>query len=211
MLSKIMPREGRFFDLFNESANLIVQAAQEFRKMLTDLSNAADVERYAISIKEIEHKADNVTHRTVEMLHKTFITPIDRDDIHELISKMDDIVDYIEATSQRIFQYDVTQVSPEAVKLADVCVRCAEYVKITVQGLSNLKNPQEIIKNCVELNRLENEADYILRVAMAKLFREEPDIRQLIKLKEIYELLETVTDRCEDVANIIEGIVLEYA
>ena len=208
MLSKIMPREGRFFDLFEQSSNLIEEAAQQFQKMLSDLPHA---ESHARTIKDIEHRADDVTHQTIEMLHKTFITPIDREEIHQLISKMDDVVDIIEAASQRIFLYGITSVPPEAFSLAEVSIRAAACIKRVVRGLNNLKKPQEMIKDCVEINRLENEADTLLRSGISKLFMEEPDTRQLIKLKEIYELLESVTDRCEDVANIIEGIVLEYA
>jgi hypothetical protein len=208
MLGKLIPREGRFFDLFDRGADLIIEGALEFRKMISDLSGA---EKYSDTIKDIEHKADNITHQTVEMLHKTFITPIDRDDIHQLITRMDDILDLIEAAAQRIVLYGITKLPAEAFELADVCVKSAEYVKKTDGGLHDLKHPEILIQGCVEINRLENEADQILRKAMAKLFKLEPDTRQVIKLKDIYELLETATDRCEDVANIVEGIVLEYA
>ncbi len=208
MLRFLIPKEGRFFEHFDQSADLIVKAATEFREMLKDLSH---IESRARNIKRIEHDADEVTHATIELLHKVFITPIDREDIFALVSKMDDIVDFIEAASERMFLYGITSMTPEAESLADVCVKAAEHVREAVHSLKNLKNPEQIIKSCVEINRLENEGDHILRSGIAKLFREEPDTRNLIKLKEIYELLETVTDRCEDVANIIEGIVLEYA
>jgi hypothetical protein len=163
------------------------------------------------NIKAIEHKADEITHRVIEMLHKTFITPLDREDIHLLITRMDDIIDYLEAASARMFLYDIRNLTPEARQLGDICVQSAEAVKRAVSELDNMENSARILEACVEINRLENDADTALRTGMAKLFREETDTRQLIKLKEIYELLETVTDRCEDVANIIEGIVLEYA
>lgn len=208
MLGRILPREGKFFDLFRQSGSLIMEGATEFRNMLGDLGQA---ESHARNIKRIEHNADDVTHATVELLHKTFITPLDREDIHQLISGMDDILDYIEAAAERINLYDIKTATPEALKLADICVQAAKDVHAVVQLLEDMKNADEIIKRCVEINRLENEADHTLRAAMAKLFREEQDTRQLIKMKEIYELLETVTDRCEDVANIVEGIVLEYA
>lgn len=207
MFAFLFPREEKFFDLFRQAADLIVEGAVEFRDMLTDLK---DVENRSRNIKLIEHKADEVTHRTVELLHKTFITPLDREDIHQLICRMDDILDFIEAASERIFLYNITTAPPEALQLADICVRSVIDIRHAVNRLENLKDPSDIIKHCVEVNRLENEADQVLRTAMAKLFREEPDTRQLIKLKEVFELLETVTDRCEDVANIVEGIVLEY-
>lgn len=207
MLKGLFPREGKFFDLFEEIADLIIEAAQQFQELLSDLPHS---ERRSRLIKDIEHKADEVTHRTIALLHSTFITPLDREDIHQLICKLDDIVDFIEAASQRVYLYGITKTTDEAVALADICFRSAEYVRKAVKGLQNLKLREEISKHCVEINRLENEADHALRSGMAKLFRDEPDTRQLIKLKEIYELLETVTDRCEDVANLIEGIVMEY-
>lgn len=208
MLHHLIPREGRFFELFRQSADLIVEGAKEFRETLNDLSH---LEQRIKRIKDIEHKADEVTHRTVEMLHKTFITPLDREDIHSLISRLDDILDYMEAASQRMLMYGITAVPQDAITLADICVASAERVREAVQGLENMQNRQMILKNCVEINRLENDADQVLRSAMARLFREEQDLRNLIKLKDIFEFLESVTDRCEDVANIIEGIVLEYA
>lgn len=208
MIFKFLPTEDKFFTLFQEGAELSVQAAYEMRKLLADLKNS---ESYARTIKDIEHKSDEVTHRTIELLHKTFITPLDRDDIHKLITKMDDIVDFMDAAAQRIFLYGLTTTTPEATGLAEICIKSVEHLRSAIKGLSNLKDANEIVKNCVEVNRLENEADQLLRSGMAKLFQNESDTRQLIKLKEIYELLETVTDRCEDVANIIEGIVLEYA
>lgn len=208
MFGRLLPREGGFFELFRKSGDLAVRGAKEFRIMLDDMPNAA---LHSRSIKSIEHDADEVTHRTVALLHKTFITPLDREDIHNLISRLDDIVDYIEAASQRVFLYGITESTPESKALADICIKAAERVSRAVNQLENLSHSEEILKECVEINRLENEADHILREAMAKLFKEEQDIKQLIKWKEIYELLEEVTDRCEDVANSIESIVLEYA
>ena len=208
IFGRLIPRQDKFFDLFRQSAEQIVKGANEYRAMLADLEHA---ESHARTIKDTEHRCDAITHQTIELLHKTFITPMDRDDIHQLISKMDDILDFIDAASQRTFLYDVRVCPPEAKRLADICVQSAEHVRAAVERLDNLKNPDEIIRHCVEVNRLENEADHVLRASIAKLFRDEPDTRQLIKLKEIFEFLETVTDRCEDVANVIEGMVLEYA
>lgn len=208
MFGRLVPREEKFFDLFRKMGDLLVAGSTEFRDMLGDLEN---LESRARAIKRIEHDADEVTHKTVELLHTTFITPLDREDIHQLISRMDDILDFIEAASERFHLYEIKVATPETRKLADICLRAAEDVRKAVAGLDNMKNTKEVIAACVEVNRLENEADHVLRAAMAKLFREEQDVRQLIKMKEIYELLETVTDRCEDVANVVEGIVLEYA
>lgn len=208
MFGSLKPRENRFFELFGEISALTVAAAEEFQLMISDLPHS---ESHGKKIKDIEHQADEVAHRTIDLLHTVFITPLDRDDIHQLIKKLDDIVDFIDAAAQRIYLYGVVKLTGDAEGLARVCVESAKKIQSAVSGLNNLKAHEAIIKDCVEINRLENEGDQLLRAAVAKLFREETDTRQLIKLKEIYELLETVTDRCEDVANIIEGIVLEYA
>lgn len=208
MFIRLIPREEKFFDLLEEGAALSVKAAYELKKLFQNLDQS---ESYAKAIKDIENQCDSVTHRTIGLLHKTFITPLDRDDIHKLITKMDDVVDFMDAAAQRVYLYDVHKTTEDALKLVEICILSVEFLQKAVSGLKNLKSSEGIMKNCVEVNRLENDADQILRSAMAKLFRDESDIRQLIKLKEIYELLETVTDRCEDVANIIEGIVLEYS
>lgn len=208
MFSSLMPKEGRFFDLFKELADCIVQGAVEFKELGVNMGEA---ERRVRAIKAIEHRGDEITHQTMDLLHKTFITPLDREDIHTLVSRMDDILDFTDAAAQRIFMYGVEELPKEGQELAEICVQAARLVQSAVAALDNLKHPENIIKTCVEINRLENDADHVLRSGLARLFKEEPDIRKLIKLKEIYELLETVTDRCEDVANVIDGIVLEYA
>jgi len=206
MFARLMPHEGRFFSYFTEHAALILQGAVELKAMMDNLGES---ESRARNIKIIETKADTVTHDTIQLLHKTFITPIDRDEIHQLITRMDDILDLMEDVSQSVFLYDMRKIPEEARRLADICVACAEKVKAAVDLLDNMKNAETIMKICAEIDRLETDADKVLRAAMAKLFRHEPDTRELIKLKEIYEHLETVTDKCEDVANIIEGIVIE--
>ncbi|MBX7230360.1 MAG: DUF47 domain-containing protein [Burkholderiaceae bacterium] len=209
MFGRFMPQEGKFFDLFNQHAQQIVQGCHELVLMMANLS--AGMEEHARNIESAEKAADKITHQTIDLLHKTFITPLDRDDIHKLISHMDDILDLAEDVAQTIYLYDIKQVTPEAKQLADICVSCAERVKNAVAMLGNMENADAILKIANEIDRLESNADHVMRAAMAKLFRDEPDTRQLIKLKAIYELLETITDKCEDVANIIEGIVLENA
>jgi predicted phosphate transport protein (TIGR00153 family) len=208
MFGRLMPHEGRFFDLFKELAELIVQGSRELVALMATFD---DVERRRFNIETIEKKGDKVTHATVELLHKTFITPLDRDDIHQLITNMDDILDLIEDSAQSISMYDVRTVTPDAARLAEICVDCAEKVKEAVELLPNMQNGRKILEVCGDIDKLESEADHVMRTAMAKLFRDEPDVRQLIKLRTVYELLEEMTDRCEDVANIIEGIVLENA
>ncbi|MEK7835473.1 MAG: DUF47 domain-containing protein [Pseudomonadota bacterium] len=206
MFGRLMPREGRFFDLFNEHAEQVVQGSRELAALM---ASGDDLERRAHNVESIEKRADRITRSTIELLHKTFITPIDRDDIHQLISKMDDILDLIEDSAQLMFLYDVRVPTPEAKKLADICVVCCEKVQSAVALLSKMDNAAAIMAICADIDRLESDADHVMRAAIARLFRDEPDVRELIKLRTVYEHLETVTDRCEDVANIIQGIVLE--
>ncbi len=208
MFARFMPTEGRFFDLFVEHGEQVAQGARELAALMSSFD---DLKRRMTTIETLEKKADKITHNAIELLHKTFITPIDREDIHRLITRMDDILDLIEDCAHSIYLYDVRAVTTEAIRLADICVSCAEKVHETVGLLSNLEHARRILSLCGELDRLESEADHVMRAAMAKLFRDEPDVRQVIKLRAIYELLEGVTDRCQDVANIIEGIVLENA
>jgi predicted phosphate transport protein (TIGR00153 family) len=208
MFGRLMPTEGKFFELFNQHADLCVKGAREMVGLMT---NFDDLEIRVHAIEAIEKEADKVTHNTIEMLHMTFVTPLDRDDIHQLITRMDDILDLLEDAAQTISLYDIKAITPEAKRLAELCLSCAEKVQAAVALLPNMDNSRAIMDLCTEIDRLESDADHVMRAAMSKLFREEPDVRNLIKLKAIYEILETVTDRCEDVANIIEGIVLENA
>jgi len=165
----------------------------------------------AARIKEHEHEADVLTHACVERLHKTFITPFDRDDIHRLITRMDDVMDYVESAAISVMLYELVEMTEPARQLADVLVRSTESVAIAVGGLKSIKQSESILQACIEVNRLENEGDEILRAALADLFRGATDPLLVLKWKEVYEALETATDRCEDVANIIEGVVLEHA
>lgn len=208
MFGRLMPTEGKFFELFNQHAELGVRCAKEMVGLMT---NFDDLEIRMHAIETLEKQADKVTHNTIDLLHKTFITPLDRDDIHQLITRMDDILDLLEDAAQTISLYDIKVITPEAKRLAELCLACAEKVKAAVALLHNMDNSRQILIICEEIDRLESDADHVMRAAMSKLFRDEPDVRNLIKLKAIYEILETVTDRCEDVANIIEGIIVENA
>jgi len=208
MFGRFLPKEGKFFDLFNEHAELCVKGARE---MLALMTNFDDLEIRVRAIEGIEKQADHVTHATLDMLHKTFITPLDRDDIHQLITGMDDILDLIEDAAQTISLYDIKSTTPEAIRLAELCLTCAEKVKEAVALLHNMDNSNQVLEICQEIDRIESDADHVMRAAVSKLFREEPDVRTLIKLRAVYELLETVTDRCEDVSDIIEGIIVENA
>ena len=206
MFGRFIPQEGKFFDLFNLHAEQIVQGSHE---LVALMSGADDLQRRAYNIETIEKNADRIVRQALMLLHKTFITPLDRNEIHQLITRMDDILDVIEEVAHAMYLYDIRAATPEAKQLAAICVTCAEKVKTTVSLLSTTEHTAQVMALCEEIDRLEADADHVMRAAMAKLFREEQDVFRVIKLKEIYEMLESVTDRCEDVANIIEGIVLE--
>ncbi|MBL8625523.1 MAG: DUF47 domain-containing protein [Myxococcales bacterium] len=208
MFGRFLPKETSFFDFFEQHAALTVEGTKEFLSLVT---TGANIETKAKRVSDIEHETDVITHRCVEALHKTFITPIDRDNIHRLITRMDDVMDFVEAAAERIALYELTVMTTDVRDLADVLVRAAQQVELATKGLRNLKDPQSILKQCIDINRLENESDQILRRAVAKLFKEEKDPIMVIKWKEVYENLENAADRCEDVANIIEGVILEHS
>ena len=203
---RLLPREESFFDDFEKHALKTVEGCRTFVEMAQGKVPPADA---CPRIKAIESECDTITHHVVERLHKVFITPIDRNDIFRLISKMDDVIDLVEAAALRVVLYEVNGNNNELWSLARVLQAGSERISEALVGMRNLKHPELILEKCVEINRLENDADVQLRGAIAKLFKEEKDPIQIIKWKEIFELLETATDRCEDVANIIEGVVLE--
>ncbi len=212
LFAKLLPREGNFFEMFNQHADRIVEAAQAFSKLVANYSDPVLRQKFNQDVDNAERAADRVTHEVNKAIHKTFITPIDREQIHSLINTMDDIADLIQDSAETMALYDVHHMTDEIVRLTDVSVKCCERVRDAVKLLARIADPataEAALKTCEEIDKLESDADRILRSAMSRLFREEPDVRELIKLKAIYELLETITDKCEDVANVIEGIVLE--
>jgi predicted phosphate transport protein (TIGR00153 family) len=214
LFGKLMPRDGSFFEKFNQHADRTVQAARAFAQLVANYGDVQLREQYNREVDEAEHAADRITQDVNRALHKTFITPIDREQIHTLINTMDDVADLLQDAAETMALYDVRQMTDEIARLTDLCVRCCERVKDAVgllSGIGDVKTAEAALKTCEEIDKLESDADHVMRTAMSKLFREQPDVRELIKLKAIYELLETVTDRCEDVANVIEGIVLESA
>ena len=212
LFGKLLPREGNFFEMFDQHAERIVEAARAFAKLVANYDDPHLREQYNRDVDNAERAADRVTHDVNRLIHRTFITPIDRDQIHTLISTMDDVCDLIQDSAETMALYDVRQVNDEITRLTDLSVKCCERLKDAVGLISKLADPESAeaaLKTCEEIDRLESDADRVMRAAMSKLFREEPDVREVIKMKAIYELLETITDKCEDVANVIEGIVLE--
>lgn len=205
-----MPQEGKFFDLFNAHAEQIVAGGRELAILMSASSELpVDGDARTQRIDAIETQADRITHETVALLHKTFITPLDRESIHQLITRMDDILDLIQDVAESLVLYDIRSLTPETEQLANICQQCCDRVRDVVAMLPDMDNGPRILEICQEIDSLESDADRVMRSAISKLFRTEADVRQVLKLKAIYELLESITDRCEDVANIIEGIVLE--
>jgi predicted phosphate transport protein (TIGR00153 family) len=209
MFRSIIPREEVFFDNFEKICALMTEAAKHLRTML-EIGGPYD--EAARRIKGIENEADELTHRSIETLHKTFVTPLDRQDILRLVVGLDDILDTTEAVSSLLNLYNPRNAMQMAVRLADLLVQGTEKVAVMVGLLRQLsKESDRLLTLAVELNHLENEADRAYQQAIARLFQKEDDPKELIKWKDILEHIESATDRCEDVADIIEGIVLENA
>lgn len=205
ILPRLIPREVSFFDMMAEQARIVHEGA----KALVDLlENYTDVSQKAERIKDIEHRGDNQTHAIMTKLNQTFLTPFDREDIHELTSSMDDVLDLVDAAASRLVIYNVTQPKRGIAELAQILFKATDQL---VAAVTLLAKQDKIMDHCVEINRLENESDRLSRELIARLFIEERDPVQIIKWKELFEVIETAADKCEDVANVIEGVVLKNA
>ena len=208
MLKGLLPKKTEFFAQFSRQAELAVVAARELQTMLGDLARA---ETHAASIHAVEHEADAVFQSTMELLHSSFITPIERGDVHRIASQLDDILDLIEATAQKLWLYDVQSARPEAIEMATHLVDATRATKSTVDSLAHQPTAEHVRELCRAVKQVEKQNDRLLRGATARLFRDDQDPKTLIKWKEIFDDLEGAIDRCEDVANVIEGVVLENA
>jgi predicted phosphate transport protein (TIGR00153 family) len=201
-----LPKNDDFLRLFDQASENILKGVSMFREMLGDLS---DLKERVDVLKEIEHEGDRLTHKTLAKLNTTFITPFDREDIHALITKLDDILDATDAAANRTLIYHVDEATPPLVKLSELLVASVQQVRTAVVALHDRRRHKDAMAACVEINRLENEADTVHRRALAELFSGSPDPIKLIKLKEIYSFMEEATDRCEDVANAVESIIIK--
>lgn len=201
---RLVPRETKFFEMFAEMASYLTEGAKLLQAILVDFEN---VEVRVQQLKDIEHKGDEVTHSILTKLNQTFITPFDREDIHRLAASLDDVLDFVYAAGERLVMYKITH-APEASRLADLVVLQTHEL---TKALALLEKHDHILEHCVEINRLENEADRVARGAIGKLFEHEKDPITLIKLKELYEVLEIATDKAEDAANVLESVVLKSA
>ena len=203
-----IPREEKFFGLFEESAQNMVKAAQDLKQMVDTWEH---VEGKVGEITELEHRGDTITHEIMAQLNRTFVTPFDREDIALLAHVLDDVTDFIHAAADAMLIYKVSSPSQRAKELADIIVQATREVEIVMPRLRHRAELKQIFEHCVEINRLENMADRVFRSAMAELFDNTTDIAEVIKWREIYEHMESATDRCEDVANVLEGVALKHA
>jgi len=208
MLEKLMPRADEFFEDFEQLAAATIEGA---RLLVELLNNGDDIPNRAKAIKAVEHRGDEITHRAITRLHTQFITPFDRGEIHRLLSRIDDVLDLTDAASERLSLYELTPMLPDVRDLADVLLRTTMKMQEAVQGLRNVKHPAIALQRCREVNELENEGDRLLRRALADLFKSGRDPLTVMMWKEILDYVEQAIDRAEDVANVIEGVVLEHA
>jgi len=206
MLRRLLPKKINFFEFFDRHIALTIQGCQELLELA---QGGNDLEARAQRIKEIEHASDRVTHECIEALHETFITPVERGDIHRLIKRMDDIVDAVDSAVMRLRLYGITDLREEVQQAANVLVGATTEIANALKLMHDPHNIEAINACCVRIYGFENEGDTVLRKALARLFHDEPNPITVIKWKEIFEILELATDRCEDVANIIQGITIE--
>jgi uncharacterized protein len=204
----IFPKETAFFNLFEKSAQNAVKVAEQIKAMLDDWESAPE---HLIKITELEHEGDSVTHEIIAQLHRTFITPFDREDIALLAHSMDDVVDNIEAAADTMMLYKVDGPTRQAREMAGIIVEVTREVERAITEIKRSVNLKKILQRSIEINRLENEADRLYRSALADLFAVHDDMAFVIKWREIYEYLESSVDRCEDIANVLEGVALKYA
>jgi predicted phosphate transport protein (TIGR00153 family) len=202
---RLIPREVKFFSMFAEMSANLIEGARLLRAILGDFQN---VEVRVQQLKVLEHRGDEITHAILTKVNQTFITPFDREDIHRLASTMDDVMDFLNAAGERLVMYKITSAPPAAADLADLVIRQSEQI---AKAVSLLEKHNHVMDYCVEINRLENEADRVAREALARLFETEKDPIALIKIKELYEVLERASDKAEDVANVLESVVLKSA
>ena len=216
MVRFFIPREEKFFDLFEQGAQNLVEASQ----LLVDLvEHYESAEEKVEKISELEHKGDNITHQIMEQLYRSFVTPLDQEDITLLAQRLDDVMDFIEGAASAMLIYDIAAPTQRARELAGTLAKATEQVSRAIPLLRRRSQMKQILGYCVEINRLENESDRIIRSALAELFHDSincthPDFCMMVditKWREIYEYIENAADRCEDIANVLEGVVLKHA
>lgn len=211
MFSRLLPADGSFFEHFDKLATQMVEGNKVLVELLHRFDDLAARRQLIAKVDDIEKSADKTTLDTIAMAHKTFITPIDRDQIHTLVNALDDVLDLVQDVAEAVVLYDLQSVTKEAVQLAELGLMGAERLRDAVKLMANWDNARAILQTCEEIDRLESDADRVMRAAMSKLFRDEEDTKQVIKMKAVYELLEELTDKCKDAAKIVEVVVLDHA
>jgi predicted phosphate transport protein (TIGR00153 family) len=204
----LIPKDEKFFDLLEEASDNVIHSASVFRDMVATWQQSNEK---AKEIRELEHAGDRMTHEIFNRLNRTFITPIDREDIHALASELDDVVDIIQSTTDRMLLYRIDSTSASLVNMANVLLQSAEVIGKAVKSLRDLTHSRRTLDFCIEANRLENEGDVFLKTAIGELFANQNNVLEIIKWKEIYEATEFAIDKCEDIANTIEGIIVKNA
>ena len=205
---RLIPREEKFFEMFVQQAENVLDGARQLKALLEDYT---DLDQKRLLIEKTENNGDEIAHSILEKLNTTFITPMDREDIHALTCALDDILDLIHATAMKLHLYRVDAVTPDASKLANIILRATEETLALIRDLDKMKKPKHMKERWIEVNRLENEGDVVSRAAIAGLFENETNPIEVIKWKELYEHLETATDKCEDAVNIVEAVCLKNA
>ena len=208
MLRRLIPQEYDFFEYFDQATGHAVAAAKLLLKLT---ENYADADPIARELNEVEHACDDVAHKTMDHLNKSFITPLDREDIHAIILRIDDVVDLINASANRLTFFGVEKPTTHAVNMAKQIVRGCEKLAEAVHGMCSAKNYEQVMRDCIAVHEVENAGDDILHYALAELFATQKDAIQVIKWKDIYETMEAVTDRLEDVANVMQGVIVKMS
>ena len=205
---RLIPKEEKFFEMLQKASQNLSLTAEEFKNLL---DNYADLNQRVKRLNDLEHEGDIITHEIMDKLNRTFVTPIDREDIHALTSGIDDVLDLIDETASLMRLYHIQKPTAALFKQTQILVKAVEELEKATKSLKDLKNPRRLLDYCIEVNRLENEGDELLGETLAELFEGSRDALEVIKLKEIYEHLEAALDKCEDLAVVIEGIVVKHA
>ncbi|MBI4025085.1 MAG: DUF47 domain-containing protein [Verrucomicrobia bacterium] len=208
MFNRLMPKEEDFYGLLEEVANFVIQGAEHLKQLLGDYT---DVDQKLLGLENLEHACDRVTHSTVNRLNETFITPFDREDIHQLVITVDDVLDTTEAAAQRMQMCRIKKPTEDIRKMGSIILEQTRCIHRAINALRDMRNYKEIMDQCIEIHRLEKAADDIMKRAIERLFDEEKDAIEILKMKEVYENLEVVSDRCESVANLIQGIAVKMS
>lgn len=205
---RLIPKEEKFFEMLQKACQNLSRTAEEFKNLL---DNYAELDQRVKKLKDLEHEGDIITHEIMDKLNRTFVTPIDREDIHALTSGIDDVLDLIDETASLLRLYHIKKPTPALFKQTQILLKAVEELEKATKSLKDLKNPRRLLDYCIEVNRLENDGDELLGETLAELFEGDWDALEVIKLKEIYEHLEAALDKCEDLAVVIEGIVVKHA